>query len=61
MLSEPDDEKSPALDKGTYADFINLLYYSLKYRKCDAQTIELTLSAFLAGASVALDTEFSVE
>lgn len=40
-------------EKGTaFKNFLNTLYYYLKFRRCDAQSIELMLLAFKAGQLV---------
>lgn len=41
------DEKGIA-----YRNFLDTLYYYLKFRRCDAQAIELMLLAFRAGATI---------
>lgn len=50
MLGE--DINKPILgEKSTaFKNFLNTLYYYLKFRKCDAQAIELMLLAFKAGS-----------
>mgnify|MGYP003300361729 CR=1 FL=1 len=49
MLAE-DINKPLVGEKGTaFKNFLNTLYYYLKFRRCDAQSIELLLLAFKAG------------
>lgn len=40
-----------------FKNFLNTLYYYLKFRKCDAQSIELMLLAFKAGQLVAVQNQ----
>ena len=49
-----DDIYKPLVDeKGiAYKNFLDTLYYYLKFRRCDAQAIELMLLAFRAGATI---------
>ena len=49
-----DDINMPIIEeKGiAFKNFLNTLYYYLKFRKCDAQSIELMLLAFKAGQIV---------
>lgn len=49
-----DDIYKPLVDeKGiAYKNFLDTLYYYLKFRRCDAQAIELMLLAFRAGAII---------
>lgn len=46
-----EDINKPLLDanKVAFTNFLNTLYYYLKFRKCDAKSIELMLLAFKAG------------
>ena len=43
-----EDIKKTILDanKVAFTNFLNMLYYHLKFRKCDAKSIELMLLAF---------------
>ena len=46
---------------GNYSDFVNLLYYYLKYRNYDPQSIELMIMSFIAGITlVSNDKEVDV-
>lgn len=49
-----DDIYKPLVDeKGiAYKNFLDTLYYYLKFRRCDAQAIELMLLAFRAGVTI---------
>ena len=49
MLAENINEPIVGEDKVIFTNFLNTLYYYLKFRKCDAQAIELMLLAFKAG------------
>ena len=52
-----DDINIPLVDekKESFKHFLDTLYYYLKFRKCDAQAMELMLLAFKAGNIMALD------
>lgn len=40
-----------------FTNYLNTLYYYLKFRRCDAQSIELMLLAFKAGQLIQMPTE----
>ncbi len=44
----------------SYIDFINLLYYFLKYRNCDPQALELMIMSYLAAFSL-ISNEIGVD
>ena len=52
MLGE--DMNNPLVEdkKKAYTNYLDTLYYYLKFRRCDAQAIELMLLAFQAGRVV---------
>lgn len=52
MLGE--DMNIPLVEdkKKAYTNYLDTLYYNLKFRRCDAQAIELMLLAFQAGRVV---------
>lgn len=53
FMLEDDINKPIVGEKQTaFKNFLNTLYYYLKFRKCDAQSMELMLLAFKAGRTV---------
>lgn len=49
LLAENINQPIVGEDSVIFTNFLNTLYYYLKFRKCDAQAIELMLLAFKAG------------
>jgi hypothetical protein len=49
-----DDINKPIVGENStmFKNFLDTLYYYLKFRKCDAQSMELMLLAFKAGQLV---------
>lgn len=50
LLAEDINKPIVGDDKIAFTNFLNTLYYYLKFRKCDVQSIELMLLAFKAGS-----------
>lgn len=49
LLEEDINKPIVGDEKKAFTNFLNTLYYYLKFRRCDAQSIELMLLAFKAG------------
>ena len=54
LTSGFEEEKIP--NDGQYGDFVNLLYYYLKYRNYEPQCIELMLMSYIAAFSIISST-----